>query len=128
MIEAKNNADSLAYQTEKTLAELGDKVPAAEKTNIESQIKDLRAAIETDDAAKIKSQADALQNAFYALSQQLYAQQAPPDGNMAGGMPGADFPNYGGNGANGNGAGGNTANGHTPEDEGEVLEGEFREA
>ncbi|MCB2178487.1 molecular chaperone DnaK [bacterium] len=132
LITAKNNADSLAYQTEKTLTELGDKVPANEKSNIEAQIKALREAAQGDDVAKIKQQTDTLQNAFHALSQQLYAQdgqgQGQPGaapGGMPGGMPGADFPNYGGQGgpaANG----GSNGNGNG-QDEGEVLEGEFTE-
>ncbi|MDH5507950.1 MAG: molecular chaperone DnaK, partial [Anaerolineae bacterium] len=104
----------LAYQTEKTLKDLGDKVPAGERENISGQVKALRQAIEGDDAAKIKSLSEALQNAFHALSQQLYAQdQAAPQDN---------FPNYGGNGTAPNGSG------HSPEDEGEVIEGEFTEA
>jgi molecular chaperone DnaK len=117
LINAKNTADSLAYQTEKTLLDLGDKVPDNEQDNIESQIKELRQAIESEDLNTIKSQSEALQNAFHALSQQLYAQE----GQQADGMPGSDFPNYGGNGHDPNGQ-------RDPDDEGEVLEGEFREA
>jgi molecular chaperone DnaK len=120
LINAKNNADSLAYQTEKTLRDLGDKVPGNERDKIESQIKELRQAIESEDLNKIKSQSESLQNAFHALSQQLYAQQGQ---QQAGGMPGSDFPNYGGNGHGPNGGGQ-----QDPDDEGEVVEGEFREA
>ena len=125
LINAKNTADSLAYQTEKTLRDLGEKVPGSERDNIESQIKELREVIKSDDVNKIKSQSEALQNAFHALSQQLYAQEGQQAGAPRG-MPGADFPNYGGNGQapNGNGNG----NGSSPEDEGEVIEGEFTEA
>ncbi|MGD8456146.1 MAG: molecular chaperone DnaK [Anaerolineales bacterium] len=120
LINVKNTADSLAYQTEKTLRELGDKVPGNERDMIEKQIKDLRKAIEGEDVEVIKRQSEDLQNAFHALSQQLYAQQGQ---QPTGGMPGSDFPNYGGNipGSNGNGS-------HDPDDEGEVVEGEFREA
>lgn len=121
LINTKNTADSLAYQTEKTLRDLGDKVPGSERDNIESQIKELRKTIEKDDVNKIKSQSEALQNAFHALSQQLYAQEGQQAG-APGGMPGSDFPNYGGNGQGPNG------NGQKPEDEGEVIEGEFTEA
>jgi molecular chaperone DnaK len=125
LINAKNTADSLAYQTEKTLRDLGDKVPGSERDNIESQIKELREVIKTDDVNKIKNHSEALQNAFHALSQQLYAQEGQQAGTPSG-MPGSDFPNYGGNGQapNGNGNG----SGQTPEDEGEVIEGEFTEA
>jgi molecular chaperone DnaK len=122
LINAKNTADSLAYQTEKTLRELGDKVPANERDNIEKQIKDLRQAIEGEDINQIKSQSEALQNAFHALSQQMYAHQGQ-HASEGGGMPGSDFPNYGGNGHGPNGGGR-----QDPDDEGEVVEGEFREA
>jgi molecular chaperone DnaK len=113
LVEARNAADSLAYQTEKTLKELGEKVPAAERSSIEAKLKDLRASLESEDAAKVKQLSEDLQNAFHALSQQLYAAQAQ-QANGAG-------PNGHSNG-NGNGQG------HRgPEDEG-VVEGEYREA
>ena len=122
LITAKNNADSLAYQTEKTLKELGEKVPADEKSNIEAQIKSLREAAQGEDLNKIKQQTEALQNAFHALSQQLYAQEGQQQ--QAAGAPGADFPNYGGQGAPG---GNGSTSKDDKDDEGEVLEGEFTE-
>jgi molecular chaperone DnaK len=76
-IGAKNDADNLVYQTEKALRELGEKVPASERTSIESQINDLKQAAQGDDLANIKQKTEALQNAFHALSQQLYAQGQP---------------------------------------------------
>jgi molecular chaperone DnaK len=109
LVEARNTADTLAYQTEKTLKELGDKVPASERATIETKVKDLRASLESDDQSKIKRQSEDLQNAFHALSQQLYASQAAPNGASANGHS----PN---------------GNGHKSADEGEVVEGEFREA
>lgn len=77
MIEVKNNADNLIYQTEKALRDLGDKVPAAERGPIETQINDLKQAVQGDDAANIKKHAETLQNTFHALSQQLYSQGEP---------------------------------------------------
>ncbi len=77
LIEARNNADNLAYQTEKTLKELGEKVPSAERGAIETKITDLKQVALTEDVAKIKKATEDLQNAFYAISQQLYAQQQP---------------------------------------------------
>jgi len=111
LITAKNDADTLIYQTEKALRELGDKVPADEHTNIEGKLTALREAAQSEDASLIKQNMDDLQHAFHALSQQLYAQPgATPDG-----MPGAGpMP-----GTNGHGKG---------KDEGEVIEGEFYEA
>jgi molecular chaperone DnaK len=119
LVEARNNADSLAYQTEKTLRDLGDKVPADERQNIQSKIQALRETMQGNDLSQIKRQSEELQNAFYALSQQLYAQQQPT------GEPGAT---YGGNGnGSSRGNGGQSYEGH-PTDEGEVIEGEFHPA
>ncbi len=77
LIDARNTADNLAYQTEKTLKDLGDKVPASEKSNIESKINDLKQAAQGDDAERIKRLTEEVQQAFHALSQQLYAQGQP---------------------------------------------------
>ncbi len=75
LVDAKNTADSLIYQTEKALRELGDKVPAAERGEIETKINDLKSAAQTDDLSRIRKASEAVQQAFHALSQQLYAQQ-----------------------------------------------------
>ncbi len=107
LIEARNMGDSLAYQTEKALRDLGEKVPFNERQNIESKINELRQAMNGEDIATIRRLTEELQNAFHALSQQVYAQNAP--------QPGSN-----GNGSNGRDTG--------PSDEGEVVEGEFREA
>jgi molecular chaperone DnaK len=112
LIEARNTADSLTYQTEKTLRELDGKVPASERQNIEGKIKNLRDEMKGDDAARIKRQIDDLQNAFNALSQQLYAQQS----QSAHSAPESESQ------------GGNGHRPQRPEDEGEVVEGEFYEA
>ncbi|MEK6753452.1 MAG: molecular chaperone DnaK [Chloroflexota bacterium] len=83
VIEVKNNADNLSYQIEKSLRELGDKVPAAERSSIEGKVSELKQAAQGDDVDKIKKLTEELQNTFHALSQQLYAQgqqQAEPEG------------------------------------------------
>jgi molecular chaperone DnaK len=77
LIDVRNTADQLTYQTEKTLNELGDKVPAAERENIQNKINDLKQAAQGDDAGRIKQLSDEVQQAFHALSQQLYAQGQP---------------------------------------------------
>jgi len=59
------------------LRDLGDKVPAAERSTIESKINDLKQAAQGDDAARIKQLSEEVQQAFHALSQQLYAQGQP---------------------------------------------------
>ncbi len=112
LIEARNTADSLAYQTEKVLRDLGDKVPAGERQTIEQKIADLRKVMEGEDVQAIKRQTEDLQNAFHAISQQLYAQQQ-------GAAPGA-APTGGPMGGNGQGP--------AATDDEDVVEGEFREA
>lgn len=77
-IDRKNQADSLAYQIEKQLAELGDKVPADDKTKVEGLIKDLRDAINSEDDDRIKTLTTELQQAFYAVSSSLYQQAGGP--------------------------------------------------
>ena len=95
-IDRKNQGDSLAYQIEKQLAELGDKVPADDKTKVEGLIKDLREAINSEDDDRIKTLTTELQQAFYAVSSSLYQQAGgPTDGGGPGG-PGDGGPTGGG--------------------------------
>ena len=75
-IDTKNQADSLAYQAEKQVEELGDKVPADDKEKIEGQIKTLKEALAAEDFDKIKPAMEELQQALYALSSNLYQQGA----------------------------------------------------
>lgn len=77
LIDAKNTADSLVYQTEKALRDLGDKVPSAERGEIETKINDLKSAAQSDDINRIRKASEEVQQAFHALSQQLYAQGQP---------------------------------------------------
>ncbi|TAE06530.1 MAG: molecular chaperone DnaK [Oscillatoriales cyanobacterium] len=92
-IDRKNQADSQAYQIEKQLAELGDKVPPSDKTKIEGLLKDLREAIATEDDDRIKTLTTELQQAFYAVSSNLYQQAGGPGGP---GGPGDGGPTGGG--------------------------------
>jgi molecular chaperone DnaK len=113
LIQARNSADSLIYQTEKTLRDLQDKVPASDRQNIEAKLNQLREAMKGNDTNQISSLANDVQNAFYALSQQLYAAQGsgqPGNGNSGSSSPGNNGQKPG-----------------NPDDEGEVLEGDFRE-
>ncbi len=104
LIDARNAADTIAYQAEKTLNELGDKVPADDRQKIESQIAELREAIKGEDLSQIKSLTEQVQQASYALGQQMQAEQAGGAGPSNGGASGPG------------------------EAEGDVVEGEFREA
>jgi len=86
LAEARNLAENAAYQSEKQLEELGDKVDAASKEEIEAAIKDVRDNLESDDVELLKQKTDALQAAFHKVSEQMYAaaqQQAAAAGNGA---------------------------------------------
>jgi molecular chaperone DnaK len=74
LVDARNQADSLAYQTEKTLNELGDKVPQADREGIAEKIAEVRESILAEDIGQIKRLSEELQNAANALSQQANAQ------------------------------------------------------
>jgi molecular chaperone DnaK len=87
LIDSKNSADNLGYQTEKTLKELGDKVSDTDRKDIEEKIETLKKAAEGDDANSIKAATEDLQNAFNAISEQLYQQEQqapPPTGDASG--------------------------------------------
>ncbi|WP_017660310.1 molecular chaperone DnaK [Baaleninema simplex] len=90
-IELKNQADTLAYQAEKQINELGDKVPADDKSKIEGLIKELKEAVSQDDDEAMKAKTEELQQALYAVSTNLY-QQAGGDGAAAGAAPGDEAP------------------------------------
>ncbi|MBS3030505.1 MAG: molecular chaperone DnaK [Dolichospermum sp. DET50] len=85
-IERKNQADSLAYQAEKQLEELGDKVPAADKTKVEGLIKEVREAVAQENDAQIEKLMPELQQALFAIGSNIY-QQAGGDAGAAGNEP-----------------------------------------
>jgi molecular chaperone DnaK len=76
LVEVKNNADSLIYQTEKTLNELGNNISEEEKSKIQGKLEDLRKAAQTDNVEDIKKKTEELTNEFHAISQKLYQQAA----------------------------------------------------
>jgi molecular chaperone DnaK len=84
-IETKNRADQLAYQVEKSLVDVKDKMPAEKIADIELKVKSLRAAVEKEDHDAIKSGTEALEKAMADLAQQAY-------GAAAGGAPGGGEP------------------------------------
>jgi molecular chaperone DnaK len=73
-IEVRNNADSIVYQTEKTLKELGDKIPASDKSTIDAKLKNVKDALSGTDTNRIKSATEELTQAFYEISSRLYQQ------------------------------------------------------
>ncbi|OLC53203.1 MAG: molecular chaperone DnaK [Chloroflexi bacterium 13_1_40CM_4_68_4] len=112
-VEARNIADTLAYQTEKALRDAGDKVPAEVRSEIEAKIKDVRSALEGQDVARINSAAQALQQSAQKIGQYMYQpgqpgqpqEGAPTEGEPAGATAGRDGERK----------------------DGETIEGEFRE-
>ena len=109
LVEARNEADSLAYQMEKLTKESGDKMSASDRSALEAKISDLRRVMEGDDVARIREVIEELKQASYAVSQQMYGQQQPDGGPQAAGTSYA--------------AGGQTSG--TADDD--VVDGEFRE-
>ena len=75
-VDARNDADSLIYATEKTLKDLGDKVNAADKQAIDDAVAALKKALEGDNVEEIKSKTEALKQASYKIAEEVYKQQA----------------------------------------------------
>ena len=92
-VDTKNHAETLIFQSEKTLGEIGDKVAEADKEDVKAAIEKLKETVKTGSTEAIKADTEALEKAFYALSEKLYAQQG---GAQAG-------PDMGGAGASGDG-------------------------
>ena len=105
LVEARNNADSTAYTAEKALRDLGDRVPGNDRQNIEKKIAALREGLKGDDVNRLRQLSEEVQQASYALGQ-----MATNPGQQSGGS---------------SGSGQQGGNGH---DQGEVVEGEFRDA
>ena len=82
-VDAKNEADSLIYATEKSLKDLGDKVSGADKQKIEDAVADLKKAIETENTEDIKAKTEALKQASYKIAEEVYKQQSAQDPNAA---------------------------------------------
>jgi len=109
-VEERNLADSASYRAEKSITDLGDKLTADQKSDLESKIADVRSALSTDDVSRIKSAREALEQAFYKISESIYRQSGSTGG------PGPDF--------------GGQEQG-SPSDQGgsqdDTIEGEYRE-
>jgi molecular chaperone DnaK len=84
LVEARNQADSLSYQMEKSLREMGDKVPAADRQAIEAKIAEVRRVKDGDDVNRIRQAMEELKQASYAMSQQMYGQAQPQYGQPGG--------------------------------------------
>ena len=89
-VEVRNQADQMVYQSEKTLNEMGDKIPAEDKSKVQAGIDKLKEALKGTDTAAIKTATDELTQDFYAVSEKLY-QQANPQGAQGGAQAGPDM-------------------------------------
>ncbi len=89
-VEARNAADQMAYQSEKTLSEMGDKISEEDRTSVQSAIDKLKETLKGEDTAAIKADTEALRQAFFAVSEKLYQQAGGPQagGPDMGGQPG----------------------------------------
>jgi molecular chaperone DnaK len=118
-IDLKNQADSLAYQAEKQVADLGDKVPADEKTKVDGLVADLREAVAQEDNDRMKSLTTELQQVLYSISSNLY-QGAGGDEGM-GGPGGSGGPDASSGDASDAGSSGSSDGGE------DVIDAEFSE-
>ena len=91
-VDVRNGADQMVFQTEKTLNELGDKVDASKKAEVEAKLSELKEALKGTDVEAIKAKQEEVQKAFYAISEELYRNA---QGSGAAGAPGADAGNAG---------------------------------
>ena len=91
-VETRNTADQMVYQAEKTLGEMGDKIPESDKAPVQAAIDKLKETLKGEDTAAIRADTEALQQAFYAVSEKLYQQAGPQAGgpDMGGAAPGGD--------------------------------------
>ena len=83
-VEVRNQADQMVYQSEKTLGEVGDKIPADEKAKVQSGIDKLKEVLKGDDTDAIKAATEELTQMFYQMSEKLYQQANPQGGAQAG--------------------------------------------
>jgi len=109
-IEARNNADNLAYTAEKTLSDLGDKVPAEVRSEVEGKIADIRSELEKEDVdiSRLKNLSDSLSQSLQQVGEAAYQSAG---GAAQGGMPGAE----------------SSEQPEQPDEEGDVVEGEFED-
>jgi molecular chaperone DnaK len=124
LVEAKNNGDSMIHMTQKSLTELGDKVDAETKANVEREIENLKKALEGDNLETIKSATEKLTQASHKLAELMYAQASQQGGGDAGGAAGgAGAAGAGGAGAGAAGAAGSSGG----NDDDDVVDADFEE-
>ena len=93
LVEARNNLDNAVYQTEKTLGEHGDKLPADEKTKVESELTSAQEALDSDDLDVLKAAFESLTTASHKLAEVMYQSQEAEGAPEAGGDAGSESNN-----------------------------------
>ena len=121
-VEVKNEADAMVYQSEKLIKDMGDKLEADDKANAEAEIQKVKDAIAANDTDRIKAATEDLKQAFYKISEKIYKQNPGAQGGPQDGFQGG--PQDGG--YNGGNNGGNNGGANGPD--GNVYEGDFRDA
>ncbi|MHB8790638.1 MAG: molecular chaperone DnaK [Desulfobulbaceae bacterium] len=116
LVEAKNSGDSMIHMAEKTLKELGDKVDADTKGNVEKEIANLKKVMEGDDIDEVKKATEALTQASHKLAELMYAQASK--GHQGGGTD---------SGADGAGAAGASGGAKSGKDDDDVVDADFEE-
>jgi molecular chaperone DnaK len=76
-VEIRNGAEQMAYQSERTIEEMGDKIDEADKNDLQAKIDALKEAMNGEDVEAIKAKQEELTKAFYAVSEKLYQAAAP---------------------------------------------------
>ena len=90
-IDIRNEGDAMAYQTENTLTEMGDKLDAADKSELESKLSGLKTALAGTDSGAIKTATEELKQSFYKVSEKMYQQTGAQGGQPGPDMGGANF-------------------------------------
>ena len=106
-VETRNHADTLVYETEKTMKELGDKIAEGDKSRINAEVENVKSALNGSDSEAIKAATEKLTEVSYEVFGKIYQQQAQQNGGAAGFAPNAGAAGSGNNGGNNSGSNGN---------------------
>ena len=106
-VETRNHADTLVYETEKTMKELGDKIAESDKSRINAEVENVKSALNGSDSEAIKAATEKLTEVSYEVFGKIYQQQAQQNGGAAGFDPNAGAAGSGNNGGNNSGSNGN---------------------
>jgi len=95
-VDTRNNAENLCYSAEKMIADSGDKIDEADKTDLNTKVASVREAMNANDAERMKAGMEDLQKSMYAVSEKLYKNAVPPQDPTAGANGAGSVPPQGG--------------------------------